>query len=104
MKTLRNALLCLAVLQLCPSSSYSGPVASCCLRTSETIVPRKNIIDYDIQKKGICPVEAVIFITVKGKRFCLNPTNTWVNKTMDYLNGKKRGHLTTTISYTTSEA
>ncbi|KAJ8375901.1 hypothetical protein SKAU_G00064810 [Synaphobranchus kaupii] len=102
MKTLKNALLCLAVLQLCPSSSYSsgGPLTSCCLKTSETKVARAKIKDYYEQKMGMCPVEAVVFVTMKEKRLCSDPTSQWVKRTMDYVNGKKRVHSTTTIRST----
>uniref|UniRef100_A0A0E9WAU8 Chemokine interleukin-8-like domain-containing protein n=1 Tax=Anguilla anguilla TaxID=7936 RepID=A0A0E9WAU8_ANGAN len=73
MKTLRNALLCLTVLQLCPSFSYSsdGPVVSCCQKTSNTMLERAKIKSYYKQKKGLCPVDAVIFVTVKGKKTLL---------------------------------
>ncbi|KAJ8394982.1 hypothetical protein AAFF_G00039330 [Aldrovandia affinis] len=91
MKSLRNALLCLAVLQLSPAiiQSSDGHVASCCLKTSTTTLPREKIKDYYNQKSGICPVDAVIFVTMKGKRICSDPANLWVNKTMKYVDGKK---------------
>ncbi|KAG7487439.1 hypothetical protein MATL_G00023330 [Megalops atlanticus] len=80
MKTLWSVFLCLAVFLLCPSvSQSSGRVSSCCLTTSETVLRLNLINSYYLQRKGgICPVDAVVFVTVKGIKVCANPDKmTW---------------------------
>lgn len=71
-------------------TASDGPVVSCCQKTSNTMLERAKIKSYYKQKKGLCPVDAVIFVTVKGKKLCSDPTSAWVKKTMAYVNEKKR--------------
>ncbi|KAL2085715.1 hypothetical protein ACEWY4_019035 [Coilia grayii] len=69
---------------------------TCCLRTSQRVIPLKNIKDYHMQRVGLCPVDAVVFTTVKGIKLCLDPKNLWVIKAVKYLDSKKNRGTTAT--------
>ncbi|XP_066565074.1 C-C motif chemokine 2 [Amia ocellicauda] len=69
-----------------PEDGTSEPEASCCLDVTCTVLPLNEIKDFYRQKKdGKCPVEAVIFTTVKGLRVCAKPRRRWVKKAVQYL-------------------
>ncbi|GAA6213494.1 eotaxin-like [Lates japonicus] len=70
-----------------------GPVSSCCLRWSTTIVPLDRIMNYTIQSEGICPIKAVVFQTQSGKRLCSDPNNRWAKRAMEKVNEKTKALL-----------
>uniref|UniRef100_A0A4W6ESS5 Chemokine interleukin-8-like domain-containing protein n=1 Tax=Lates calcarifer TaxID=8187 RepID=A0A4W6ESS5_LATCA len=70
-----------------------GPMLSCCLRWSKTIVPLNRIKHYIIQTEGICPRNAVVFLTQSGLRLCADPGSDWAKRAMQKLNEKARALL-----------
>ncbi|XP_061469015.1 C-C motif chemokine 21 isoform X2 [Rhineura floridana] len=74
-------LLCLVALSFwsIPQASGYYQVMDCCVRTSPVFIPAKYVRGYREQhiQEG-CPVQAVIFITVRGKLLCAPPYALWV--------------------------
>ncbi|KAG7457094.1 hypothetical protein MATL_G00242830 [Megalops atlanticus] len=107
MKTLIAVFLCLAALLLFTDPGQAtGRAASCCLKTTRTRVNVTQLSRYYRQKSGMCPVEAVVFTTMKGLTICSSPTNLWAKKGMAHLDAKGRTNTataTTTPGPTTEE-
>ncbi|XP_074850542.1 C-C motif chemokine 19-like [Carettochelys insculpta] len=82
MELARNlAFLCLVILSLClllPVSSTNDAL-DCCLRTSSVPIPGKILRDYKVQRRRDgCPIPAVVFVTLRGRRLCAPPHAPWV--------------------------
>ncbi|XP_059200456.1 monocyte chemotactic protein 1B-like [Centropristis striata] len=69
-------------------SHASRGQASCCLKLSQTRIHRDYIKSYYKQYEGVCPITAVVFITIRGKRICSDPNSVWAKTTMVFLYGK----------------
>uniref|UniRef100_A0A4W6ESN3 C-C motif chemokine n=1 Tax=Lates calcarifer TaxID=8187 RepID=A0A4W6ESN3_LATCA len=70
-----------------------GPVSSCCLRWSTTMIQLDRIMNYTIQSEGICPIKAVVFQTQSGNRLCSDPNNRWAKRAMKKVNEKTKALL-----------
>ncbi|XP_048868517.1 C-C motif chemokine 17-like [Brienomyrus brachyistius] len=69
----------------------SGPVVTCCLKTSKTVQRVQQIRNYYQQSAGLCPVDAVIFVVGRKKaKICSSPAEPWVRKAMKYVDNRKR--------------
>ncbi|MBN3326756.1 CCL20 protein, partial [Atractosteus spatula] len=69
----------LAVLMTLTSVAESQSPVSCCVSYSEKPIPLKIIKDYRIQDtKEYCNINAVLFLTVRGRQICANPKDKWV--------------------------
>ncbi|XP_056307077.1 C-C motif chemokine 32b.3 [Danio aesculapii] len=79
---------CLALFLLCFNAATSLRL-NCCLSTSKINIPMKKVVDYTVQKAGICPIDAIILSTVKGKRICCDPNTEWIKKAMRKVDQKK---------------
>ncbi|XP_018596644.1 C-C motif chemokine 17-like [Scleropages formosus] len=80
----------LLLLLLCFTAVHSsGPVQTCCLKTTDTILPLSKIAGYYSQKAGLCPVDAVVFVTVKNVKICSPPNKLWVKRAVKYFGSKK---------------
>ncbi|XP_059201072.1 monocyte chemotactic protein 1B-like [Centropristis striata] len=71
-----------------PTASANGSVASCCLKLSTTNIHRDFLVVYYKQYKPSCPIHAVVFITLRGKRICADPGRVWTKTSMAYIDGK----------------
>ncbi|XP_061588020.1 lymphotactin-like [Cololabis saira] len=70
-----------------------GPTDNCwCHHLSTTRVHRDRIVDYTVQKEGVCTIKAIIFQTVRGKRVCSDPSSSWA-KTMILVVDEKKATL-----------
>ncbi|NXA76689.1 CCL19 protein, partial [Thryothorus ludovicianus] len=70
-----------------PPVRSGNNVLDCCLRTSETPIPRRIVQDYQLQLvQDGCDIPAVIFITTKGKRLCAPLYSPWVIRLQERLN------------------
>ncbi|KAG1934942.1 C-C motif chemokine [Pimephales promelas] len=79
------------LLLLLVSSSVKDPVIrSSCLTTTNTRIPMKNLVGYNIQNKPLFRVIAVRFLTIKGITICSDPSSQWAIKAMKYLDAKKK--------------
>ncbi|XP_015507831.2 C-C motif chemokine 19 [Parus major] len=95
-KMQRLHLLCLSLLLLGHILDvHSGNnVLDCCLRTSETPIPRRIVQDYRLQLvQDGCDIPAAVFITTKGKRLCAPLHSPWVIRLQERLDAgsAKRG-------------
>ncbi|KAL2085716.1 hypothetical protein ACEWY4_019036 [Coilia grayii] len=86
----------LRVLYVCLASGLlfatlgRGIPRSCCLRTDRTVLSLKNIKDYHMQNVALCPVDAVVFTTVKGIKVCSDPKKPWVKRAVKHFDSMKR--------------
>ncbi|KAG5268713.1 hypothetical protein AALO_G00215610 [Alosa alosa] len=98
---LRMICLCLATGLLFATLGRAGISTACCQGTTQTVLRQSNIVGYHRQAVGICPVEAVVFTTVKGIRVCSSPKKPWVKKALKYIDSKKQQATTQTTTVTT---
>ncbi|XP_009645642.2 C-C motif chemokine 19 [Egretta garzetta] len=80
-KMQRLHLLCLGLLVLGRILDVHGGnnVLDCCLRTSETPIPRRIVQNYELQLvQDGCNIPATVFITTRGKRLCAPLQAPWV--------------------------
>ncbi|XP_009955294.1 PREDICTED: C-C motif chemokine 19 [Leptosomus discolor] len=81
-------LLCLSILVLGRILDVHGGnnVLDCCLRTSETPIPRRIVQDYRLQLvQDGCDIPAIVFITTRGKRLCAPLQAPWVVRLQEKL-------------------
>ncbi|XP_051989384.1 uncharacterized protein LOC127648703 [Xyrauchen texanus] len=97
-----TAFLCSLVVMGVVSAGNDGPVVSCCLEVSNIKMPLRNIKDYRIQNSPLCPLKAVVFITVKNKHICSDLEDRWAKHAMYEVDRKKSNKQpTSTISILT---
>ncbi|XP_026169695.1 lymphotactin-like [Mastacembelus armatus] len=72
-----GTLLCI-ITWISLSHATHGPVQNCCAMWSTTRLRHRQIKNYTMQSGGACPIKAVVFHTVRGKRVCSNPNIQWV--------------------------
>ncbi|NWV21012.1 CCL19 protein, partial [Origma solitaria] len=71
-------------------------VLDCCLRTSETPIPRRIVQDYQLQLvQDDCDIPAAIFITTKGKRLCAPLHSPWVIRLQERLDASSARRVRT---------
>ncbi|XP_060899660.1 monocyte chemotactic protein 1B-like [Labrus mixtus] len=70
------------------TASGQGGISSCCRIVTSTQVHRDRLKSYYKQFKTSCPIHAVVFTTVYGKRICSSPSRVWAKTSMAYLDGK----------------
>ncbi|KAG9329053.1 hypothetical protein JZ751_008201 [Albula glossodonta] len=99
MTTLTAVFLCLAVLVLSPATGQgSGIVSSCCLTTSNTKIRVAQISSYFRQNTGRCPVEALVFTSVTGRKICSDPSDPWAKKAKAVVDARRKSSTTVTVS------
>ncbi|XP_075340367.1 uncharacterized protein LOC142399525 [Odontesthes bonariensis] len=71
--------------------AVTGPVQNCpCLRWSPTQIHVDKILNYTIQREGICSITAIMFQTVRGKTICSDPETKWTKKAMQKVDSKAK--------------
>ncbi|XP_076001007.1 monocyte chemotactic protein 1B-like [Genypterus blacodes] len=83
-------------------TSAQGGTGNCCLKTYNTAVQRDLLKTYYNQSRLSCPIQAVVFITVKNRTICSNPKKRWTQTSMAYLDGKNSHSLQTKPHATTA--
>ncbi|XP_038824953.1 C-C motif chemokine 13-like [Salvelinus namaycush] len=102
MKTL-TALLLLGL--LCSLHTTSAGVfaldtaTECCMKFSPRI-PLKQVVSLRTTSSS-CPHKALIFTTKKGKTFCVDPSEAWVQSHVTKIESRSTAAKTTTMSSTT---
>ncbi|XP_056277662.1 monocyte chemotactic protein 1B-like [Pseudoliparis swirei] len=82
-----SALVSLLLLTIAASTaSAQGGIASCCLKLSDTEIQRVRLKSYYHQYAPPCPIRAIVFTSLKGKRICGDPGKVWTKTSMAYLN------------------
>ncbi|XP_026883189.2 eotaxin [Electrophorus electricus] len=82
----------LLLLILVSTSTLRGSEArarSCCLKTSNTKIQMKLLQRYVLQKKPLCNLKAIRFITVKNTTVCSDPFSPWAIRAREYLDRKQ---------------
>ncbi|KAI3375052.1 hypothetical protein L3Q82_021573 [Scortum barcoo] len=87
MTSLAFVTLCIVAIMVSTTSAQGG-IASCCRTVSNTNVHRDRLKSYYKQDKSACPIDAVVFYTVVGRRICSDPHKLWTMTSMAYLDGK----------------
>ncbi|KAG1938256.1 C-C motif chemokine 2-like [Pimephales promelas] len=64
------------------SAPLAGNVANCCMEFINVKIPVKQVKSY-YWTSSECPRPAIVFQTLKGKTFCVDPETTWVNGHVD---------------------
>ncbi|XP_071256586.1 C-C motif chemokine 13-like [Salvelinus alpinus] len=102
MKTL-TALLLLGL--LCSLHTTSAGVIAleiateCCMEFSARI-PLKKVVSFRAISSS-CPRKALIFTTMKGKTFCVDPSDAWVQSHVTKIESRSTAAKTATMSSTT---
>ncbi|XP_034744024.1 C-C motif chemokine 2-like [Etheostoma cragini] len=78
----------LLVAGMMSTASAQGGIGSCCRQNTNTQIHRDNLKSYYKQYKSSCPINAVVFTTLKNIRICSNPKTMWTQTSMAYLDGK----------------
>ncbi|KAI1882746.1 hypothetical protein AGOR_G00238110 [Albula goreensis] len=61
--------------------------SACCTKYTGNELPLKYIKGFAIQDgKSRCNINAVIFLSIRGRQVCANPTEPWVIKRIQQLN------------------
>ncbi|XP_053180942.1 C-C motif chemokine 19-like isoform X3 [Scomber japonicus] len=81
-------LFCVLFLSCCIATLAERPMM-CCTGVSRTTIERLSVADYHLQVKGHgCSIDAVIFVTRRGKELCVatdSPGLSDVMRHVDYL-------------------
>ncbi|KAI1882740.1 hypothetical protein AGOR_G00238050 [Albula goreensis] len=95
MTTLTAVFLCLAVLVLSPATGQgSGIVSACCLKTRNTKIRVAQISSYFRQNVGRCPVEALVFTSVTGRKICSDSSDPWAKKAKAVVDARRKSSTT----------
>uniref|UniRef100_A0A3Q0SIK0 Chemokine interleukin-8-like domain-containing protein n=1 Tax=Amphilophus citrinellus TaxID=61819 RepID=A0A3Q0SIK0_AMPCI len=78
----------LVVTAMVSTATAQGGISSCCQKISNTQVHRDLLKSYYVQQPPSCPLTAVVFTTVSGKRICSTTLKLWTQTSMAYLDGK----------------
>ncbi|XP_005393959.1 PREDICTED: C-C motif chemokine 4-like [Chinchilla lanigera] len=62
----------------------SDPPTACCFSFTQRKLPRNFVVDY-YETSSLCPQQAVVFQTKKGRQVCANPSEAWVQEHVEYL-------------------
>ncbi|KAF7691791.1 uncharacterized protein LOC124375659 [Silurus meridionalis] len=78
--------------------------SSCCLKKKKSVKNhhKKKIVDCKVQSGDLCPFEAIIIRTHKGRQLCLDPQEEWVLKNV-VMNGTNTCDVTLTTKNTRNE-
>ncbi|XP_015414733.1 PREDICTED: C-C motif chemokine 3-like isoform X2 [Myotis davidii] len=57
---------------------------TCCMTYVTRQIPRKSVAAY-FETSSLCPQNAVVFLTKRGRHICANPSDAWVQKYINYL-------------------
>ncbi|XP_062377357.1 monocyte chemotactic protein 1B-like [Sardina pilchardus] len=87
---LRTLCLCIATSLLFATLGRASIATACCPKTTNTVLRQSNITGYHRQERGICPVQAVVFTTVRNIRVCSDPKKPWVKKAVKFIDSKKQ--------------
>ncbi|XP_062855760.1 eotaxin-like [Trichomycterus rosablanca] len=74
-------LLLICSLQLLSGEPFGQHFSTCCQKNTRVKIPLKKITSYKQSSSG-CTFKSIIFETIKGKRFCVDPEANWVKHHM----------------------
>ncbi|XP_076996317.1 C-C motif chemokine 24 isoform X2 [Tamandua tetradactyla] len=71
-------------------ADFSVIPSSCCMSFISKQIPENRVVSYQLSNGSVCPRAGVIFTTKKGKKFCSNPKQLWVQRYMKNLDAKQK--------------
>ncbi|XP_051971341.1 C-C motif chemokine 4-like [Xyrauchen texanus] len=82
---------CVALFLLCITTVTSKPSSNCCLKTSNKKIHKTKVLDYTIQRAGLCHISAIVLFTEKRKERCydLDYDPDWIRKVKAFVNRRK---------------
>ncbi|XP_050953928.1 C-C motif chemokine 32b.3 [Labeo rohita] len=89
MRSLDCLPFCLVLFLFCLTAETSQLSSHCCLTTGKEKLPARRVIDYTVQKAGVCPINAIVFLTVRRKIKCADSNSDWVKDVMKKVDQKK---------------
>ncbi|XP_048030785.1 C-C motif chemokine 32b.3 [Megalobrama amblycephala] len=85
---------CLVLFLFCHTSETSQRSLNCCLKTGTDKIPDNRVVDYADQKAGLCPINAVVLWTTRGKAKCYEPGSEWIECIKSKVDQKKMSKQT----------
>ncbi|XP_047455640.1 monocyte chemotactic protein 1B-like [Mugil cephalus] len=71
--------LCILVVTCCCTETQAQMPSDCCLTVTNKTIAAQLIADYYHQPSGRgCSVEAIIFVTRRERKLCVQPQESWV--------------------------
>ncbi|KAK2867055.1 hypothetical protein QQF64_022724 [Cirrhinus molitorella] len=64
--------------QMTSASEAANAVSDCCVEFSKVKIPVKLVASY-YWTSSSCPIRAIVFKTIAGREFCVDPETTWVS-------------------------
>ncbi|XP_077100189.1 C-C motif chemokine 32b.3 [Siphateles boraxobius] len=80
---------CLVLFLLCRTAETSQRSLNCCLKTGNNRISKDRVVDYSVQKAGVCPINAIVLWTKKSKAKCCDPDSEWIKEIMRMVDQKK---------------
>ncbi|XP_051538130.1 C-C motif chemokine 20-like [Myxocyprinus asiaticus] len=81
--------VCLVLFLFCITAVTSKPSSNCCLKTSNKRIHKNKVVDYTIQRAGLCPINAIVLLTEKRKARCSDPDSAWIKNIMAMVDQRK---------------
>ncbi|XP_018531692.1 C-C motif chemokine 20a.3 [Lates calcarifer] len=82
MVSIRAPVIAITLLTVCLLATHTS--AECCRKYMKSKIPFPVIRGYSVQDhREMCPINAIIFHTKRGRKACTDPALNWV---MDYVN------------------
>ncbi|KAF7642832.1 hypothetical protein LDENG_00250030 [Lucifuga dentata] len=82
--------LSILFLSCCCTGILAQIPVNCCLEVKEAPIPQRIAIDYHQQISGHgCSIDAIIFVTRKGKNLCAPVNKEWVCRLMRHVDNIK---------------
>ncbi|XP_034559334.1 C-C motif chemokine 20a.3 [Notolabrus celidotus] len=90
MVSIKALVMGVTLLTLCLLTTNTSAVhPGCCRSYMKTKLPFLQIKGYAVQSdQEMCPINAIIFLTKKGKLFCADPALNWVMDSINRLRAK----------------
>ncbi|KAL1247351.1 hypothetical protein QQF64_022727 [Cirrhinus molitorella] len=79
------------------TSSIEAANSNCCVEFSKVKIPVKLVVSY-YRTSSHCAKQAIVFKTVSGREFCVDPETTWVNGHVDKVNKRTTAAASTSAT------
>ncbi|XP_073686455.1 C-C motif chemokine 32b.3 [Garra rufa] len=89
MRSLACLPFCLGLFLFCLIAETSQLSSHCCLTTGKETISANRVMDYTIQKAGVCPINAIVLLTVRRKIKCVDADADWIKGVMRKVDQKK---------------
>ncbi|XP_023991565.1 C-C motif chemokine 20-like [Salvelinus sp. IW2-2015] len=81
----KDPLLC-SVLYVCYQVTQGQMVMDCCLEVNKKEIPPRIVTGYQPQVRGQgCSIDAMVFLTKKGRKLCAATGPAWVTNLMKHM-------------------